>query len=135
MNFVDKQIEKSHDIFLLIGRISLVLVYFIGGFSLLSGQIPIEYAASKGMPAALVWIGYTIKLFAGFAVIIGLLTRLATFGLIIFTLTTAFVFHPYPDPIFLKELSMIGGLVLLMSVGPGKYSIDNFVSKRLKSRG
>ena len=135
MNIVVTLFDKNHDVFLLVGRSSLVFIYFIGGFSLLSGQIPIDYAASKGMPAAMVWIGYAIKLFAGSAVIIGLLTRLAALGLIIFTLTTAFVFHPYPDPIFLKELSMIGGLVLLMSVGAGKYSIDYFVSKRLKSRG
>ena len=32
------------------GRILLVLIYFIGGFGLLTGDIPIDYAASKGLP-------------------------------------------------------------------------------------
>lgn len=39
---------------LLVGRILLVLAYFIGGFSLLKGQVPIDYTASQGIPALLV---------------------------------------------------------------------------------
>lgn len=122
--------ENQKNSLLLIGRILIVAVFFLGGFGLLSGSIPIGYAASKGMPELLVWIGYAIKLFAGLAVIIGLLTRLATFGLIIFTLTTAFMFHPYPDPVFLKELSMIGGLLMLWVSGPEEFSLDHLRTQR-----
>ncbi len=109
---------------LLIGRILLVAIYVIGGFSLLKGDVPVEYAATKGMPALLVWAGYAVKFFGGLAVLIGFYTRLGAFGLILFTLGTAFIFHPYPDMVFMKEISMIGGLMVLMAVGPGAYSID-----------
>lgn len=129
MNMLFLPLDKHTDTLLLVGRILLVLIYFIGGFGLLSGQIPIEYAASKGMPEIMVWIGYAIKLFAGLAVIIGLLTRLAALGLFVFTVTTAFVFHPYPDPVFMKELSMIGGILVLLAVGAGRYSVDAFIQK------
>lgn len=130
MNIAQINPEKYQDITLLVGRVLLVAVYFLGGFGLLSGSIPIEYAASKGMPAFMVWIGYTIKLFGGFAVILGLITRLAVFGLILFTLGTAFIFHPYPDPLFMKELSMIGGLLVLLGIGAGRFSVDYLINKR-----
>lgn len=109
---------------LLVGRILLVIVYFLGGFSLLKGEVPIDYAASKGVPALLVWIGFAIKLFGGLAVILGFFTRWAALALVVFTLGTAFIFHPYPDMVFLKEISMIGGLLILAAVGPGDLSID-----------
>lgn len=115
---------KSQPVLLLVGRILLVAVYFLGGFSLLQGSVPVDYAASKGVPAVLVWAGFALKLFGGLAVIIGFQTRLAALGLIVFTFATAFIFHPYPDQVFLKEVSMIGGLVLLLAVGPGSISID-----------
>lgn len=109
---------------LLIGRVLLVFIYFLGGLSLLKGQVPVEYAASKGVPALLVWIGFAIKLFGGLAVILGFFTRWAALALVVFTLGTAFIFHPYPDMVFLKEISMIGGLLILAIVGPGDLSID-----------
>ncbi len=119
---------KNNGLLMLIGRVLLVLIYFMGGFALLKGSVPVEYAASKGVPAILVWIGFAIKLFGGLAVIIGFQTRLAALGLIAFTLGTAFLFHPFwvegEWNTFWKEISMIGGLVLLLAVGPGPLSID-----------
>ncbi len=110
---------------LLVGRVLLVLIYFIGGLSLFSGNIPIDFAASKGMPAALVWIGFGIKLLASLAIIIGYQTRIAALALAVFTVITAFMFHELLGTIFMKEVSMIGGLLILAVTGPGKFSIDN----------
>ncbi len=110
------------------GRVLLVLIYFIGGFGLLSGNVPIDYAASKGLPAFAVWIGFAIKLFGGFAVIIGYQTRIAACLLILFTLGTAFIFHPFwvegEWNTFWKEISMIGGLLVVAAVGAGSLSVD-----------
>jgi len=110
------------------GRILLVLIYFIGGFGLLTGDIPIDYAASKRLPAFAVWIGFAIKLFGGLAVIVGFQTRIAACLLILFTLGTAFIFHPFwvegEWNTFWKEISMIGGLLVVAAVGPGRLSID-----------
>lgn len=118
---------------LAVGRVLLVLIYFIGGFGLLTGNIPIDYAAAKGVPAVGVWIGFAIKLFGGLAVIIGFQTRLAACLLILFTLGTAFIFHPFwvegQWNIFWKEISMIGGLVVVAAVGPGALSIDERIKQ------
>ncbi|MDX1572174.1 MAG: DoxX family protein [Xanthomonadales bacterium] len=119
---------KQNDVLLAVGRVLLVLIYFIGGFSLLSGNVPIDYAASKGVPAFAVWIGFAIKLFGGLAVIIGFKTRIAAAALVVFTVGTAFIFHPFWAEgqwnTFWKEISMIGGLLVLIAVGPGTLSID-----------
>lgn len=122
-------LESLHNQYLMaLGRVLLVLIYFIGGFGLLSGDVPVDYAASKGVPAFAVWIGFAIKLFGGLAVIVGFQTRIAALLLVLFTLGTAFIFHPFwvegEWNSFWKEISMIGGLLLLAAVGPGALSVD-----------
>ncbi len=122
----------SRDLGLLVGRVLLVIVYVVGVTSLVSGQVPVDYAAGKGFPGWLTWAGYLVKVFGGLAVLLGLQARLGAAGLIVFTAITAFVFHPYPDSVFLKELSMIGGLVLVLMVGPGRFSVDHYLAHRAK---
>lgn len=122
-------LESLHNKYLMaLGRILLVLIYFIGGFGLLVGDVPVDYAASKGVPAFAVWIGFAIKLFGGLAVIIGFQTRIAALLLVLFTLGTAFIFHPFwvegEWNSFWKEISMIGGLLFVAAVGPGALSVD-----------
>ena len=122
-------LESLHNQYLMaLGRVLLVLIYFIGGFGLLCGDVPVDYAASKGVPAFAVWIGFAIKLFGGLAVIVGFQTRIAALLLVLFTLGTAFIFHPFwvegEWNSFWKEISMIGGLLLLAAVGPGALSVD-----------
>ena len=107
-----------------IARTALVLIYFMGGFSLLTGNAPVEYAATKGVPAIAVYAGFAIKLFGGLAVIVGFQTRIAALLLVLFTLGTAFIFHGDFGSVFWKEISMIGGLLLIAAYGPGELSID-----------
>lgn len=128
-NMEDKMLESFDNKYMMaLGRTLLVLIYFIGGFALLSGDVPTGYAASKGIPAFAVWVGFTIKLFGGLAVIIGFQTRIAALLLVLFTVGTAFIFHPFwvegEWNTFWKEVSMIGGLLVVAAVGPGALSID-----------
>jgi len=118
LNFVENKYVVA------IARIALVLIYFMGGFSLLTGEAPVEYAAAKGVPAIAVYLGYAIKLFGGLAVIIGFQTRIAALLLVLFTLATAFIFHADFSSVFWKEISMIGGLLLVAAYGPGELSVD-----------
>ena len=118
LNFVESGIVIA------IARIALVLIYFMGGFGLLTGELPIEFAAGKGVPAIGVYAGYAIKLFGGLAVIIGFQTRIAALLLVLFTLGTAFIFHGDFGSVFWKEISMIGGLLLVAAYGPGPLSVD-----------
>jgi putative oxidoreductase len=122
LDFIDNKYTMA------IGRVMLVVIYFMGGMALFTGGVPVEYAAAKGIPAALTWIGYGIKFFGGLAVIVGYQTRIAALLLVVFTVATAFIFHaPWvaeSASTFWKEISMIGGLLILAVVGPGDLSID-----------
>jgi len=118
LNFVENKYVVA------IARTALVLIYFMGGFNLLTGDAPVEFAATKGVPAIAVYIGYAIKLFGGLAVIIGFQTRIAALLLVLFTLGTAFIFHADFSSVFWKEISMIGGLLLVAAYGPGELSVE-----------
>ncbi|HEY8555633.1 MAG TPA: DoxX family protein [Burkholderiales bacterium] len=126
LNFLD-----NNNVVLLIGRIFLALIYLIGGLTwLFTLNPPIGYIAAKGFPAPalLGWIALIFKLGGAVLVTLGYKTRLGAVMLVLFTLVTAFGFHPpwfegeYTT--FMKELAMIGGLLVLAAVGPGAISLD-----------
>jgi len=75
-----------------------------------------------------------MELPVAFAVAVGAFTRPSALLLAFYTLRTALIGHRYwampaPDQVgsmdaFYKNLSIIGGLLLLYVAGAGKYSID-----------
>lgn len=116
---------------LLLGRVALALVYFLGGLGwLIHLSPPVAYIAARGLPipAVLGWVALIFKLGGATLVILGLWTRLGALMLIAFTLVTSWVFHPFwvegQSITFLKETAMIGGLLVLASTGPGAISLD-----------
>ncbi len=114
---------------LLIARFLLGLIYVLGGTALFTGGLPIDFAASKGIPEILVWLAFVVKFVGGLAVIIGYQTRIAALALVVFTVLTAFIFHSFLGGVFLKEMAMIGGLLVLATTGAGKFSIDEYKNK------
>ena len=115
---------------MLIGRVLLVLAYimFIFSFNFAEGPVDaIASAAKKGIPAYLVWMAEALKFTCGFAIIFGIQTRPAALALIFFTLCTAFIFHFSRGAVFFKEISMIGGFLILAAVGPGELSLERYI--------
>lgn len=119
---------ESNDGVLLVGRILIALIYASAAVGLLSGKVPVEFAANGAkffaLPAFIVWIGYSIKVVAGVCIIIGFQTRLSALALSVFTLITAFNYHDIGGTIFMKEMTMLGGLLVLAAAGPGRFSLD-----------
>lgn len=74
------------------------------------------------------WLALIFKLGGSTLVLLGYQTRIGAFMLIAFTLVTAFGFHPFwvegEYGNFMKELAMIGGLLIMAGVGPGALSLD-----------
>jgi len=72
----------------------------------------------------------------GLAVIVGYRTRLAAFGLAGFSLLSGAIFHGnFGDQMqmimFMKNVAIAGGFLLLVANGGGAYSLD----RRLAGRG
>ena len=136
--FTDFGSERVRDEVLLIARILLALLFLIFGWSKLTDYSgTVAYMTQDGLPlpsvAALVAI--LIEFFGAIGLILGVWTRplAVLFGL--YTLATAFIGHPYwtlPDPAarygnminFYKNVSILGGFLLLYITGAGRYSVD-----------
>lgn len=121
----------------LIARILLALLFLIAGFGKIGGFAGTAgYIASKGLPlpevgaaiAVLVEFGGALALIAGFQ------TRIVAFVMAVFTVATGVIFHNYwampADQVmvnqimFMKNLSIAGGLLMLSAFGAGSLSLD-----------
>ncbi|MFD1122856.1 DoxX family protein [Methylophilus flavus] len=119
------------------GRVLLSLIFVISGMTkLLDPAGTIAYIESAHLP--LPQIAYAVALFVelglGFALLVGFRSQLAAAGIAIFTFVTALTFHSnMADPVqvimFLKNITIIGGLLVVIAFGPGGYSVDH--GKRL----
>lgn len=74
------------------------------------------------------------EVFCAFFVVIGLLTRPSLIPLIITMLVIVFIHHA-ADPFKTKELAVIFMIVYaaLFITGPGKFSLDHLIGKRLEA--
>jgi len=122
---------------MLVGRILLSLVFLIAGYRKLMGvAASAGYFAKLGfpMPEVLVWVAIAVELGGAILLIVGWKTRWAALLLALFTLIATFAAHRFweVDPAqyanqmnhFLKNLAIVGGMVILAATGPGTLSVD-----------
>lgn len=114
----------------LAGRILLSGLFLVSGFGKIGAYGgTLAYMASQGVPGALLPAVIATEVLGAFAIVAGWKTRIVAALLAGFTLVTAFVFHRnFGDPIqmlmFLKNVSISGGFLLLAANGAGTLSID-----------
>ncbi len=116
-----------------IGRVLLSLIFIISGFGKIAAPAStIGYIASVGAPLPEVAYGIAVfvEVVLGIALLIGYKTRIAAAGIALFTLAAAFLFHAnFGDQIqtimFLKNITIVGGLFLIVAHGAGGFSLDN----------
>ena len=114
----------------LAGRVLLASLFLLSGLSKLGAySATAAYMASAGVPGALLPAVLATELLGALAVIVGWKTRIAATLLAGFSLLAAFLFHNnFADQIqmimFLKNVSITGGFLLLVANGAGPLSID-----------
>jgi len=126
----------------LVGRILLALMFVLAGFSKIAGfDGTVGYVASGGLPAPALLAVLTIilEVGGGLAIVFGFQARWAALALAGFTLLASFTFHAFwklpadqqmvQQLLFMKNISVVGGLLVLAAFGAGAISLD---AKRTK---
>ena len=121
----------------LAGRILLASLFVISGIGKISGfEGTVGYIASKGLPlpqlAAVAAI--VVELGAGILLVIGWQARWAATALFLFLIPTTLLFHNFwaydgsqaqmQQIQFMKNLSIMGGMLYIMAFGAGAFGID-----------
>lgn len=136
-------VERVKEEAILVARILLIVLFVVFGWNkLIDYTGTVGYMARTGAPlpslAALVAIA--VEVFVALAVGLGAWTRPFALLMALYTLGTALIGHPfwamegaarYANAInFYKNISIIGGFLLLYVTGPGRYSLDAMLGAR-----
>ena len=115
----------------LLGRIMLALIFILAGLGKIQDPAGTAgYMQSAGVPGILLWPTIALEVLGGLALVLGYKTRYAAFTLAIFSVVAALMFHRnFADQMqmimFLKNIAMAGGLLLLAVGGSTAFSMDN----------
>lgn len=116
--------------FELAGRIFLSVLFLVSGLGKIGAYAgTVAYMASQGVPGALLPVVIALEVGGPLFLVLGWKTRITAFLLAGFTLVTALVFHAdFADPVqvtlFLKNVAIAGGLLVLVANGAGPLSLD-----------
>ncbi len=123
--------NQLRNVVALLGRILLALIFLVAGLEkLFSPGSAADYLLKGGIAANLVTAGVivaiVIEVIGGAAVILGAWTRTVAVILFLYLIPTTIIFHFLPNqPVqVLKNVAIMGGLLLLAARGPGGASID-----------
>jgi putative oxidoreductase len=130
-------ISGINDELILAARLLLATLFLIFGWRKLRDYTgTVNQMGQLGLPAPMLAaaIATFMELPVAFAVAVGAFTRPAALSLVFYTLATALIAHRYwtvtgADRVdsmdsFYKNVSIMGGYLLLYVTGAGKYSID-----------
>jgi putative oxidoreductase len=119
--------KKTH----LLGRILLSLLFIMAAIGKIKDPAgTMGYMQSMGVPGFLLWPTIALELLGAIAIIVGYKTRWAASALALFSIVAAIIFHRnFGDQMqmimFLKDVSITGGLLLLASSGATSCSMDS----------
>jgi len=126
----------------LVGRFLVSVMFLVSGFFKVVGYSQmVGFAAAKGLPLASLSIACAaaLELLGGLAILTGFHTRIAAWLLLLYLIPTTLLFHNFwamqgmeqQDNMihFLKNLAIMGGLLILAAYGAGAYSVDARANK------
>jgi putative oxidoreductase len=121
----------------LVGRLLFSLIFVMASFNHFKGQT-IAYAASQGVPLASVAVPLSgvLALLGGLSVLFGYRAKIGGCLIALFLVGVTPILHNFwavSDPMmhqiqmvmFFKNLSMLGGALLITQFGAGPWSVDN----------
>jgi putative oxidoreductase len=120
----------------LLGRIFFAAIFLMSGPKHFAQQT-IQYAASQGVPFASIAVPLSglMAIAGGLSVLLGYHARIGGWLLVLFLIPVTLMMHAFwrvSDPVmsqmqmvmFMKNISMLGGALLITQFGAGPFSID-----------
>jgi putative oxidoreductase len=119
----------------LAARICLCLIFLKAGISHIIGYSgTVEMMSGQGLPIPGILLIFTIifQLLGGLSLLLGYKVKIGSLLLIVFLIPATLAFHNPVNDIngFLKNIGLIGGLLMVIYAGAGALSIDGEADKR-----
>ena len=119
-----------------LGRFLFVLIFVMAGANHFSKQT-IGYAASQGVPLAAISVPLSgvLAIVGGLSILLGYRSKLGAWLIVLFLIPVTLMMHKFwtvADPmmaqiqmvLFMKNVSMLGGALLISHFGTGPFSLD-----------
>ena len=128
-----------------VGRILLSLIFLASAAGKITDwQQPTQMMADQGLPAVnvLLSVAVALEIIGGVSVLLGLYARFGALALLAFLIPVSAIMHNFwafedPDRThqminFMKNVSIMGGLVMVLALGAGPCSIDSLLKRKPK---
>ncbi|MBA3815055.1 MAG: DoxX family protein [Parachlamydiaceae bacterium] len=123
-------------------RLCLAAIFILSGVNkFMNFDQTAAYMASKGMTMIPLFLfgAASIQILGGLSLVLGYRTRVGAALLILFLIPATYIFHDFwnvtgADRValqveFLKNLAILGGLLYVLSTGPGRCACDSCCCK------
>lgn len=133
---IEKLLDRHRDVLILLARILLMALFIISGWSKLtdfSGTVAYMEYLHTPMPSAAAAVAVAMEVGVGVALLAGVCVRPLSLALMVFVAGAAVIGHPFWTMVgaeralnmthFLKDMSIMGGLLLLAITGAGRFAL------------
>ena len=119
-----------------VGRVLLSALFLIEGLGKVSiREDVIMYMEDYGVPGILFMPATILVILFPLFLIVGYKTKWAASIMALFTFTVAIIFHTdftegMQVMLFLKDIAIAGGFMIIIAHGPGKISLDHYLKSK-----
>ena len=119
-----------------LGRFFFALIFLMAGANHFNSQT-IAYAVSAGVPLASIAVPFSgvLSIAGGLSILLGYRAKLGAWLLVVFLVPVTLMMHKFwtvTDPmmaqiqmiLFMKNVAMLGGALLISQLGAGPFSLD-----------
>jgi len=141
LSCTDGLAAQWQDFLLLVGRVLMGWIFVSSGWRKLM-DIPgfVKTMPNRDLPDFLGYIAPPVEFVGGIFLLVGFATRYTSLVMLLFIIIATFSSHRYwnypeaqrgnQNSHFLKNLSMMGGPILLFITGAGRYAVDRMLSRK-----
>ena len=141
LSWADGFATKNADFLILLGRILLAWVFVgvaYGTITNFAGSLSYFTSLKLPAPALFTWVALVLELVISAGLILGIGTRYAAILTFVFVVVATAIAHRYweypagPQQIgqynnFLKNISIMGGALVILVTGGGRFSLDRIL--------